>query len=201
MEFIDIFHIALSIALCILFTFAFRSIIKEYKKDKEQKERIKKHQAYLLQQELSRIKIGDIYIETTSKPLWEKEIWQVTEILDKKGEGRKIYLEDCLSKYRERIVSDFELIESYKCENHIFDYDFAYGNKLLDGYISILEDLSERKAIIEAKVRDSQLKKTSKFIGKTGDEISDEDYYDYLDYIVYSGEQRCLEEENPHLEQ
>lgn len=32
--------------------------------------------------------------------------------------------------------------------------------------------------------------KTSKFIGKTGDEISDEDYYDYLDYIVYSGEQK-----------
>lgn len=159
MEFIDIFHIAFSIALCIFFTFAFRSIIKEYKKDKEQKERIKKHQAYLLQEELSRIKIGDIYIETTSKPLWEKEIWQVTKILDKKGEGRKIYLKDCLSKYRERIVSDFELIESYKCENHIFDYDFAYGNKLLDGYISILEDLSERKAIIEAKVRDSQLNK------------------------------------------
>lgn len=184
MEFVDIFLIAFSIALCIFFTFAFRSIIKEYKKDKEQKERIKKYQAYLLQEELSRIKIGDIYIETASKPLWEKEIWQVTEILDKKGEGRKIYLKDCLSKYRERIVSDFELIKSYKCENYIFDYDFMDGNRLLESYISILEDLSERKAIIEAKVRDSQVKKTRKFTGKTGDEISDEDYYEYIDYIT-----------------
>lgn len=187
MEFIDIFHIAFSIALCILFTFAFRSIIKEYKKDKEQKERIKKYQAYLQQQELSRIKIGDIYIETTSKPLWEKEIWQVTEILDKKGEDREIYLVDCLSTYRRgRTVSDFELIKSYECENDIFDYDFINGNTLLESYISKLEKLSERKAIIEAKVRDSQVKKTKKFKGKTGDEISDEDYHEHIDYIVNS---------------
>lgn len=186
MEFIEIFLIAFSIALCIVFTFAFRSIIKEYKKDKEQKERIKKYQAYLLQEELSRIKIGDIYIETTSKPLWEKEIWQVTEILDKKGEGREIYLEDCLSTYRGRTVSDFELIKSYKCENDIFDYDFINGNTLLESYISKLEDLSERKAIIEAKIRDSQVKKTKKFKGKTIDDILDEDYDEYIDYIVNS---------------
>ena len=117
MEFIDIFHIAFSIALCIFFTFAFRSIIKEYKKDKEQKERIKKHQAYLLQEELSRIKIGDIYIETTSKPLWEKDVHIMVE---EAGDNYVITIKNNGEKFSGDI-------------SKVFEYGYCHGKMKKNG--------------------------------------------------------------------
>jgi hypothetical protein len=187
--FLDVFMIILSIVFAIGIFWCIRSIIKDYQNKKEQQKRVERYAEYLRQGKLNQIKIGCIYIEDSKKPLWDKEIWQVADIHKSKYGYREIHLKDCLSEFKDRVVSENELIDSYICDNHIFDYDFMYGNRLLESYTNIIESFSEKKAIIEEMVNKSRLNKENKFRGSRAEDISDEDYYEYIDYLVCQGKQ------------
>jgi hypothetical protein len=163
--FLDVFMIILSIVAAIGIFWGIRSIIKDYQKEKEHQKRVERHAEYLRQDKLNQIKIGCIYIEDSKKPLWDKEIWQVADIRKSKYGYREIHLKDCLSEFKDRVVSENELIDSYICDNYIFDYDFMYGNRLLESYTNIIESFSEKKAIIEEMVNKSRLNKENKFRG------------------------------------
>ena len=186
----------LSLVVIVILAFAIRSTLKEYKVSREQQKREEEYKEYLRQQEISRITEGAIYIEISNEPLWEKEIWQVTEIHTNKNGRKRIILQNCLSTYPRTIgVSENELISQYSQDNYIFEYNFSYGNRLLESYENIIDKLSERKASVERMIEESKLRKTNNFKDKSGDDIPEEDYYDYIDYIVYSGEQKYKEQD------